>query len=93
MKIKTVLKRLLFENDMSVAQLARETEIPRQTIDNWLAGQEPRSFDQVKSVAKYFQMSMDELCFDERNYHESIDKFNDEINAGVFEVVLRRVRK
>lgn len=93
MKIKSVLKRLLHENDMTVAKLSRDTKIPRQTIDNWLNGQEPRSFGHVKKVARYFEVTMDELCFDEKSPEPQIKDFNEEINAGVFEVVLRRVRK
>lgn len=77
---------------MSVAQLSRATRLPRQTIDNWLTGQEPRSLKQVKKVAEYFGVPMDFLCFGEKPKDKSIHDFEKEINAGVFEVVLRRVK-
>lgn len=93
MKIKTVLKRLLFENDMTVAELSRQTGVPRQTVDNWLSGQDPRSFNQVKSVARHFGVSLDELCFDEKGDSPTLNDFDNEIYAGEFEVILRRIKK
>ncbi|MCB0421346.1 MAG: helix-turn-helix transcriptional regulator [Bdellovibrionales bacterium] len=93
MEIKRVLKELLKERDLSVAQLARVTGVPRQTIDNWMAGQEPRSLKQVKKIADYFAVPLDFLCFGESARDQSIQDFEDEINAGVFEVVLRRVKR
>jgi transcriptional regulator with XRE-family HTH domain len=41
------LKRLIEKNNMTVAQLSRETGVPVQTIHNWLYGMEPRSIRQV----------------------------------------------
>lgn len=92
MELKKVLKELLHKNDLSVAQLARATGVARQTIDNWIAGQEPRSLTQVKKVADYFGVQVDYLCFGQTK-EKTIREFEDEINAGVFEVVLRRIKK
>lgn len=86
------LKRLLKENDLSVAQLSRSTKIPAQTLNNWLAGLEPRSISQVKVASQYFKMTLDELVYGEfkKTYDNKIEQYSDEINAGIFEVVLRR---
>ena len=94
-KIKTILKKLLHEHDLTAAQLARATKTPPQTINNWLSGQEPRSLKQIKAIADYFGISVDYLIYgqEEKNSKISIDKYEDEINAGIFEVVLRRVKK
>lgn len=93
MQLKYVLKDILKEKDISVAQLARATRVPRQTLDNWMSGQEPRSLRQVKDVADYLHVSLDYLCFGERGSDPFLNFFESEINAGVFEVVLRRVVK
>jgi len=93
MILDKVLKDLLHKSDITVTQLARRTKVPRQTLDNWVAGQEPRSLKQVKVVAEYFEVSVDYLCFGQREKDRSIEDFGNEINAGVFEVVLRRVKK
>ena len=93
-KIKTILKKLLHEHDITAAQLARATKIPPQTINNWLSGQEPRSLNQLKNVADYFQISVDCLVYGKQEkLKEPIDEYKDEILAGIFEVVLRRVKK
>ena len=92
------LKQLLKRKDMTVAQLSRATAIPPQTLNNWLSGQEPRKLSQVKIVADYFGVSLDELLYkieipEQRKINTDIREFSEEINAGIFEVVLRRVKK
>jgi transcriptional regulator with XRE-family HTH domain len=97
-KLNLTLKKLLKESDMTVAQLSRATKVPVQTIHNWTHGQDPRSFIQVKKIADYFQITVDELVYGQspKKFKESIEPIKDykeEINAGVFEVVLRRIKK
>ena len=92
--LKSNLKALVSAKNISMAQLSRETGVPPQTLNNWLSGQEPRSLKQVRSVARFFNITVDELCFgDEKNSNQILNAYSDEINAGVFEVVLRRIRK
>ncbi len=93
-KIKTILKKLLQGHDITAAQLARATKIPPQTINNWLSGQEPRNLNQIKVVADYFDITVDFLVYGkEEKRLEAFKDYEDEINAGTFEVVLRRIRK
>lgn len=86
------LKRLLKDQDLTVAQLSRATKVPSQTLNNWLVGLEPRSMGQVKIVAQFFGMSLDELAYGEKPKSSplKLKDYEDEIYAGVFEVVLRR---
>lgn len=93
-KVKTILKNLLYEKDISAAKLARATGVPPQTINNWLSGQEPRNLTQLKKVADYFEITVDYLVYGtKQSIKEPIDEYRDEINAGTFEVVLRRIKK
>lgn len=93
-KIKNILKKLLYENDINSAQLARKCGIPPQTINNWLSGQEPRSLSQIKAVADYFDVTVDYLVYGiSEKKKDKIEDYAEEINAGTFEVVLRRVKK
>ena len=95
-KIKNILKKLLHEHDITSAQMARATKIPPQTINNWLSGLEPRSLNQHKAAADYFKVSVDYLVYgtqDQIKNKEPLMEFQDEINAGTFEVVLRRIKK
>lgn len=100
MRLKDNLRGLIKSREITIAHLSRVTKIPLQTLHGWLSGVEPRSLKQVKIVAEYFEQSIDELCFEKlkvENKRETtknrIVEFQDEINAGTFEVVLRRVKK
>jgi transcriptional regulator with XRE-family HTH domain len=84
------LKKLIRLNDLTVAQLSRATKVPTQTLNNWLSGLEPRSMDQVKIVASFFQMTIDEIAYGSKQEKTKLSDYEDEINAGIFEVILRR---
>jgi len=96
MKLKSQLSALIKQKGVTITTLAKTTKIPAQTIHNWIAGSKPRDLDQVKRVADYFEVSLDFLAYGiqlEQNIESKIEKHKDEINAGVFEVVLRRPTK
>lgn len=99
-KLNLNLKRLLQESNLTPSQLAREVKVPVQSIHNWIHGQNPRSFEQIKKIADYFQVSVDELVYGpldipkrHLNATEPMKEYSDEINAGIYEVVLRRIKK
>jgi transcriptional regulator with XRE-family HTH domain len=88
------LKKLIQERGVSISRVSKDTGIATQTIHNWLTGREPRGLKQVKCVADYFGVSIDNLCFGiSADENVKIENYGDEINAGVFEVVLRRVKR
>lgn len=95
MELKSVLRNLIKEKGLTVANLSRGTKVPVQTLHGWLNGVEPKSIRQIKSVADYLVVDLDYLCFGIKHKVDfiNINKFEEEINAGVFEVVLRRVKK
>jgi hypothetical protein len=98
MRLKDNLRDLIKSNGIAVTHLSRSTRIPLQTLHGWLAGVEPRSIKQVKILATYFNTTIDELCFGHSSSKKNISKKNkidelqDEINAGVFEVILRKIK-
>ena len=91
------LKTLLDKRGVTPSQLSRATKVPNSTIQNWLTGLEPRNLLQLKKVADYFDVSVDLLVYgnkkEPKRDSSAISEFQDEINAGTFEVVLRRVKK
>ena len=95
MELKDVLKRLLKKDGISITYLSKRTKVPVQTIHNWLNGMEPRSISQLRKIADYFEVSLDYLCFgiEQKETQKGFEQYKEEINAGVFEVVLRRVGK
>jgi transcriptional regulator with XRE-family HTH domain len=92
MKLKTVLRDLIKEEGITVSQLSKKSGVPVQTLHNWLSGMEPRSLKQVRKVADYLEVSIDYLCFGIKEKQKNIQDYEHEINAGVFEVVLRRIK-
>lgn len=93
MELKTILKKLIKEKGLTITALSRSTKVPLQTLHGWLQGSEPKSLKQVKKVADHLGVDLDYLCFGIEPKEQSIRDFQDEINAGVFEVVLRRIKK
>ena len=101
MKLKVVLKGQMDSHGITLSALSKETGVPKQTIHNWLCGTEPKSLDQVRSIAQYFNLSIEELCYGEvekksknnSKLSNPIEEHEEEIRAGVFEVILRKVKK
>jgi transcriptional regulator with XRE-family HTH domain len=96
MEFKEILKQLVSERGISVKFLAKETKVPVQTLHNWINGTEPRNLMYLKRLSEFFEVTMDYLCFGDVNQSKAPDKIREyehEINAGLFEVVLRRVKK
>lgn len=91
------LQNLLDKRGMTASQLSRATKVPNSTIQNWLAGLVPRNLLQLKKVADYFDVSVDLLLYggkkEKSRERSAISEYADEINAGLFEVVLRRVKR
>jgi transcriptional regulator with XRE-family HTH domain len=92
MKLKDQLANLIKKYDVSSSHLSRETGIPSSTLSDWLAGSSPKNLEQLKKLANYFKVSIDYLCFGESHISE-FEQYKNEINAGVYEVILRRVKK
>jgi transcriptional regulator with XRE-family HTH domain len=95
-RLKENLKHLIVLKDINVSQLARFTDLPINTVHNWLNGQSPQNLEQLKKVADYFEITIDDLCFGSKSNTRNdspLKDFEDEINAGVFEVILRKVKK
>ncbi len=62
-QLSSILKSALKKANIGVPTLSKRTGVPRQTIANWIAGQSPQNLDDVRTIANYFSMTIDELCF------------------------------
>ncbi len=94
MQLSKTLKQLIADHELNVPKLSKSVQISPKTIHNWLAGQAPRDLNQVRKVAKFFNVSLDYLLFAEtKDRGQGFEKYTDEINAGIYEVILRRVKK
>lgn len=103
MDFSKILKSLIVKEDLTVSLLSRKLDIPVQTIHNWLSGAEPRNIRQVKQVADYFSVSLDEIffgdtgkvkippSFKQKSFSLSFNELKELIRLGKYEVVLRKI--
>jgi transcriptional regulator with XRE-family HTH domain len=61
--LKKHLRAFLLERGLSVAELARRTGVPKQTISDWLTGTRPRDMECVRLVASELDVSITQLFF------------------------------
>lgn len=61
--LDTQLPLLLKKHHISVAQLARSTNVPAKTLYQWTYGHHPRNFNQVMAIAQFFNVSLEYLLF------------------------------
>ena len=89
------LKSLIKSKSISVTGLSKQTGIPAKTLYSWLQNQSPRNLNQLKSVADYFGVKLEFLLFNELPIKElnNFEDYTEEINAGTFEVILRKIKK
>ena len=90
MKLSIVLKKLIQTKGLTITNLSKASSVPTQTIHNWIAGAEPRSITQLKAVADILEVDLDYLCFGETSVPKNENTLIEEINAGIFEVILRK---
>lgn len=95
MNLAANLKAHMGQRKISLIELSRLSKVPKQTLHNWLSGAEPKNLNQIRAVAQVFNLSIEQLCYGDKTVSKKteIREYEDEINAGIFEVVLRRVRK
>ena len=85
LKLGTIIKQICDERNISVRQLERESGLAERTISRWDTNMP--SFDKVLAVAKFLNMSTDDLV----NYPEN-KKFptavsNEELSYNQIELI------
>lgn len=94
MNLKKQLDLFLKTSGMPATELARRSGVSRKTLQNWMVGQTPRDFDQVKAVCDVIGCSLDTLIYGEGFQKNPDQKIFDEGTwlSGVFEVKVRRIK-
>ena len=71
-KFSKNLNDYLLSNNLSLSEFSRQIEFPVSTLHGWVNGVEPKSIRDLKKVATYLNLSIDELCFGEgKSYLET----------------------
>lgn len=61
-KLSKILKKLLFDKDMKVIDLARQVKLPQPTIHRLVTGKSTRPYKtSLEPIADYFSLSVDQL--------------------------------
>ncbi len=94
MKLGPTLTDLLKEKRISIKELATACNISAKTLYEWKSNRTPRNLNDVKKVAEVLGVSLHYLIFGENDKTtiSPLEQHDDEIKAGVYEVVLRRVK-
>lgn len=93
MNLKNQLKLLMERNFLTMTTLSQKSGVPKSTLSDWLGGSAPRDLRKLKKVAEALGTTVDHLCWGKglhADEKEKIIKYENEIDCGIFEVVLRR---
>jgi transcriptional regulator with XRE-family HTH domain len=72
MNISKNLEKYLESSEISLNEFSRRISIPPSTIHGWLNGVPPKNLNDLKKVAEFFNVTLDELCFGEiKRGHET----------------------
>ena len=95
MILASQLKKLMAKNGQTVAQLSRATGVSSKMLYSWLESSHPSDLNAVKTVADYYEVSLDFLLFNVSKSEKriSLEDIRDEISLGVLELVVRKPRK
>lgn len=91
------LRRILDDRKLTVAQISRLSGVPAKTIYHWLSGQQPHKIDHLFRICDALNISIEELYGRQKRHPPKIpiakDQLIQELHAGVYEVVLRPLKK
>lgn len=94
MKLGQNIKNLCKQRSWSFARLARESNVPPQTIHNWIAGRKGVNATQLKKVATALKVSIHQLMFGEPDPFETHgEEILREIFSGDVRVTLHRIER
>lgn len=101
LNLRYQLKFYMKKRGIAAHQLAKDLCIPKSTIADWLLGSVPRDLIKLKKTAQYFNIGLDHLLFGTGDLNGEADKEHGnlvethrlDIQAGLYEVVLRPIRK
>lgn len=82
------LKNLLKTERLSISELSRQTGITKQILSDWLAKTQPHNLPQVKLVATFFKLTIDDLYFNSNNQTNPkiVKHFSNHIEGRAFTI-------
>ncbi len=77
-------RTLLAQKGIELKQVSLETNIPYSTLYAWTENRQPQSLIKLKRLADYFDITLDELLFQERTKKEPLI-------SGRYEVFIKKI--
>jgi len=65
MKLAQTLKFLAKNKKITIRELSRAVDVSESTIKTWLGGSNPRNLQDVRTCARFFNVSLEFLLFGE----------------------------
>lgn len=94
MKLGQTLQALLKERRWTLAKLAREANVPTQTLHGWITGRRSVDLKQIQKVAQTFQISIHHLIFGEPDpYDPPADEILRELFSGDVRVTIQKIER
>ena len=94
MNLKNQLQLYIDHQGLTPTTLAKKSGVARSSIQEWASGSSPKDLNKLKKVADVLQTTVDNLCFGSGIHKEgSFTQYEPEINAGLYEVILRKVKR
>ena len=63
LRIGKVIRELLLTNNCSLNDISKGTDIPYTTLNHWLDNRTPRKIEDVKKLARFFNITLHYLLF------------------------------
>ncbi len=90
MNISKNLSKYLKSEGITLNEFSKRISISASTIHGWLNGIPPKNLKDVKKVADYFNVSLDELCFEEVKLSQETN-ITLKIGDDTYKIVLKKV--
>ena len=92
MKFAKNLNDFIKKNNLTLKDLADQLEVPSSTVHGWINGVPPKSIKTLKRVAVLMNCSIDELCFDDKFDHKTLDpNINFTIGNCTYKVIFKKM--
>jgi transcriptional regulator with XRE-family HTH domain len=94
MRLSSTLTALIKKKGLSLAELARQSGVPKQTLHNWTLDRRSVNPEQLKKVAKTLEVSVHFLLYGEHDpFEPPAEEILKEIFSGDVRVTLHRIER
>lgn len=94
MELHENLAALMKQKKMSLTKLAKESGVPKSTLQSWTKGQGTVNLDQLKKVADLMKVSVHQLAYGHPDPHTKLEnEILTELFKGDLRVTVHKIEK